>query len=358
MLYRETGQFKTSYAADAAVFPILQDRIGIALILAFAFLAVPLTFSDFWISAVLIPILVFSLAAIGLNLLTGYAGQISLGTGAFMGVGAYACYKLTTIFPEANIIVLMIVSGLAAAALGTLFGLPSLRIKGFYLAVATLAAQFFLSWCFVRVPWLYNYNVSGAIEVPTRTILGIPVTGPNAAPMTRYLLVLAIVVGLTWFASNLVRGRIGRMWMAVRDMDIAAELIGIRLFPTKLIAFAVSSFYCGVAGAMMVFLWFGAAEADSFNIDLSFRVLFMVIIGGLGSLIGSFFGAALIWGLPIVLRALPDVFGVSIRAATVEHLQFMIVGALIIFFLAVEPAGLARLWQIGKQKLRVWPFPY
>ncbi len=358
MLYRETGQFKTSYAADAAVFPILQDRIGIAAILAFAFIAIPLTLPDFWISAVLIPILVFSLAAIGLNLLTGYAGQISLGSGAFMGVGAYACYKLTTIFPDVNIILLIVVSGLAAAALGALFGLPSLRIKGFYLAVATLAAQFFLSWCFVRVPWLYNYNISGAIEVPTRTMLGVPVTGPNATPATRYLLVLAIVVGMTWVASNLVRGRIGRMWMAVRDMDIAAELIGIRLFRTKLIAFAVSSFYCGVAGAMMVFLWFGAAEADSFNIDLSFRVLFMVIIGGLGSLIGSFFGAALIWGLPIVLRSLPDALGVPIRAATVEHIQLMIVGALIIFFLAVEPSGLARLWQIGKQKLRVWPFPY
>ena len=306
MFYREAGQFKTSYAADAAVFPIRQDRIGIAAMLVFAFVVVPLAFSNFWIGAVLIPILVFALAAIGLNLLTGYAGQVSLGTGGFMGVGAYACYKLTTLFPEVNIIVLIVLSGFASAAVGTLFGLPSLRIKGFYLAVATLAAQFFLSWSFVRVGWLYNYNVSGAIEVPTRTLLGIAVTGPNATPATRYLIVLVIVVVLTWIASNLVRGRIGRMWMAVRDMDIAAELIGIRLFQTKLLAFAVSSFYCGVAGAMMVFLWFGAAEADSFNIDLSFRVLFMVIIGGLGSLIGAYFGAALIWGLPIVLRTLPE----------------------------------------------------
>ncbi len=358
MLYRETGQFKTSYEADAAVFPILQDRIGITIILAFAFVVVPLAFSQFWISVVLIPILVFSLAAIGLNLLTGYAGQISLGTGAFMGVGAYACYKLTTFFPDINIVVLILLSGFASAAAGTLFGLPSLRIKGFYLAVATLAAQFFLSWCFVRVPWLYNYNISGAIEVPTRTLAGVPLTGPNAAPAVRYLVVLTIVVAMTWAASNLIRGRIGRMWMAVRDMDVAAELIGIRLLPTKLLAFAVSSFYCGVAGAMMVFLWFGAAEADSFNIDLSFRVLFMVIIGGLGSLTGSFFGAALIWGLPIVLRGLPETFGVPLHAATVEHIQLMVVGALIIFFLAVEPNGLARLWQIGKQKLRVWPFPY
>ena len=358
MLYRETGQFKTSYEADAAVFPILQDRISIVLILAFAFVVVPLAFSQFWISVVLIPILVFSLAAIGLNVLTGYAGQISLGAGGFMGMGAYACYKLTTLFPDINIVVLIVLSGFASAAVGTLFGLPSLRIKGFYLAVATLAAQFFLSWCFVRVPWLYNYNISGAIDVPTRTLLGIPLTGANATPAVRYLVVLTIVVVMTWVASNLIRGRIGRMWMAVRDMDVAAELIGIRLLPTKLTAFAVSSFYCGVAGALMVFLWFGAAEADSFNIDLSFRVLFMVIIGGLGSLTGSFFGAALIWGLPIVLRGLPDVLGIPVRAATAEHIQLMVVGALIVFFLAVEPNGLARLWQIGKQKLRVWPFHY
>src|SRR5215468_5450439 len=250
MLYRETGQFKTSYAADAAMFPILQDRIGIAAILALAFLGVPLSLPDFWISAVLIPILVFSLAAIGLNLLTGYAGQISLGTGAFMGVGAYACYKLTTFFPDVNIVVLILLSGFASAVAGALFGLPSLRIKGFYLAVATLAAQFFLSWCFVRVPWLYNYNISGAIEVPTRTMLGIPVTGPNATPVTRYLIVLLLVVMMTWIASNLVRGRIGRMWMAVRDMDIAAELIGIRPLQAKLSAFALSSFVIGLSGAL------------------------------------------------------------------------------------------------------------
>jgi branched-chain amino acid transport system permease protein len=358
MLYREVGQYKTSYQADHAVFPLLQDRLGIAVILAFGFVVIPLVASEFVINSLLIPILIFSLAAIGLNLLTGYAGLVSLGTGGFMGVGAYACYKLATAFPGVNIIVPILASGFFSAAVGAAFGLPSLRIKGFYLAVATLAAQFFLSWCFVRVPWLVNYNVSGAIEVPTRTLFGIPITGPNATAVTRYLLVLAIVVAMTWVASNLVHGRIGRMWMAVRDMDIAAELIGIKLYRTKLLAFAVSSFYAGVAGALLVFLWLGAAEADSFNINESFLVLFMVIIGGLGSLIGSFFGAALILGLPIVLRALPGTLGVPINSATVEHLQFMIVGALIIFFLIVEPNGLARLWQIGKQKLRVWPFPY
>lgn len=280
MFYREVGQFKSSYAADQSIFPIAQDRIGVVVILAIAFIGIPLIGDDFFLNAVMIPFLVFSLATIGLNLLTGYAGQLSLGTGAFMGAGAYACYKLTTYFPDTNIIVLILLSGLAAAAIGIVFGLPSLRIKGFYLAIATLASQFFLEWCFIRVSWLYNDNISGAIEVPTRTVFDIAIVGPTAAPLTRYFVCLGIVVLLTWIASNIVRGRVGRSWMMVRDMDIAAELIGIKLLHTKLLAFAVSSFYCGVAGAMMVFLWLGAAEATSFSINVSFQILFMVIIGG------------------------------------------------------------------------------
>jgi branched-chain amino acid transport system permease protein len=358
MLYREAGQYKSDYAADMAVFPILQDRIGILVILTVAFVAFPLFGNDFVLNAVMIPFLIFALAAMGLNLLTGYTGLLSLGTGAFMGVGAYACLKLTTYFPQVNIIVWIVASGFFSAAVGVLFGLPSLRIKGFYLAVATLAAQFFLEWCFIRIPWLYNNSVSGAIQVPLRSLFGVPITGPTATPTTRYLIVLGIVVVMTWVASNLVHGRIGRMWMSVRDMDLAAELIGIRLLRAKLLAFAVSSFYCGVAGAMMVFLWYGGAEAEVFAIDQSFLVLFMVIIGGLGTLIGSFFGAALIYILPIALRAVPAKLGLPIHPAAAEQLTFVIVGALIIVFLIVEPNGLARLWQIAKQKMRVWPFPY
>jgi len=358
MLYREVGQFKTSYASDLAVFPIRQDRIGVAVILFVAFVVIPYFGNGFLLQAVMIPFLIYSLAAIGLNLLTGYTGLLSLGTGAFMGVGAYACYKLETLFPQIHILIWIVASGFVSAAVGVLFGLPSLRIKGFYLAIATLAAQFFLQWCFIRIPWLFNYNTSGALEASTRTLFDIPVTGPTATPQVRYLIVLTIVVVMTWIASNLVRGRIGRMWMAVRDMDIAAELIGIRLLTTKLLAFAVSSFYCGVAGAMMVFLWYGGAEADVFSINQSFFVLFMVIIGGLGSLLGSYLGAALIYILPIVLRIVPSELGIPLHPATVEHLSFIITGALIIFFLIVEPHGLARLWQITKQKLRVWPYPY
>jgi branched-chain amino acid transport system permease protein len=358
MLYREAGQYKTSYAADMAVLPIAQERVLLGVVVLLALVVIPLAGNEFLLNAVMIPFLIFSLAAIGLNLLTGYTGLLSLGTGAFMGVGAYACYKLTTLFPGVNLLIWVVVSGFFSAAIGTLFGLPSLRIKGFYLAVATLAAQFFLEWCFTRIPWLYNNNASGAIEVPLRTLLGVPITGPTATATTRYLAVLAIVAAMTWLASNLVHGRIGRTWMAVRDMDIAAELIGIRLLPTKLLAFAVSSFYCGVSGALMVFLWYGGAEADVFNINQSFFILFMVIIGGLGSIIGSYLGAALIFILPIAVRTMPPHFGLAIEGATAEHVTEMLVGALIIMFLIVEPAGLARLLQIAKQKLRVWPFPY
>ncbi len=358
MFYREAGQFKTSYRADQAIFPIRQDIIGIGLLLAFMFLVVPFTFNDFWLNSIMIPVLIFSLATIGLNVLTGYAGQISLGTGGFMGVGAYACYKLTTIFPDVNILVHILASGFFAAIVGVFFGIPSLRIKGFYLTVATLASQFFLEWSFGRISWLYNDNPSGAIEVPTRKLFDLPITGAHATSATRYVIVLTIVVVLTWVASNLIRGRIGRTWMAVRDMDIAAELIGIRLLHAKLTAFAVSSYFAGVAGALMVFMWLGAAEVESFDINHSFLILFMVVIGGGGSLVGSFMGATFLWVLPIMLRSAPQIVGLEISSATVEHVSFMITGGMIIFFLIVEPHGIARLWQIGKQKLRRWPFPY
>ncbi|MEM8750354.1 MAG: branched-chain amino acid ABC transporter permease [Pseudomonadota bacterium] len=358
MFYREAGQFKTSYKADQAIFPILQDRIGLGFILFIAIVAIPFLGNDFFLNSIMIPFLIFSLAAIGLNILTGYCGQLSLGTGAFMGVGAYSCYKLTTIFPDVNILIHIFASGFFAAAVGCVFGLPSLRIKGLYLAITTLAAQFFLEWCFIRIAWLYNYNDSGAIEVPTRTLFGTAITGASASPTTRYFVVLAIVILLTWVASNVIRGRIGRSWMMIRDMDIAAELMGIKPLNAKLSAFAMSSYFCGVAGALMVFMWLGAAEVESFDINHSFLFLFMVIIGGMGSLIGCFMGAAFIWVLPILIRAFPVSLGIDIGAATVEHITQLIIGSLIIFFLIVEPHGLARLWQITKEKLRNWPFPY
>ena len=358
MFYREAGQFKSDYATDQAMFPIPQDRYVVIAILAFAFLGVPLIANEYWLQAILIPFLVFSMAAIGLNLLTGYAGQLSLGTGGFMAVGGYMTYKFTTFWPELNIVACFLLSGLCAAGVGVVFGIPSLRIKGFYLAVATLAAQFFLVWTFNKVPWFYNYNPSGTVTAPPRTLFGVMFTGPEASAPARYLLALTVVVVFAFAAKNLVRGRIGRSWMAIRDMDVAAEIIGFRPFQTKLLAFAISSFYCGVAGAMSLFLWLGSVETEAYGIDISFQILFMVIIGGLGSILGSFLGAAFITLMPILLTNAPQFFGFSMASDLQKHIELMIFGGLIVFFLIAEPHGLARLWQIAKEKLRRWPFPY
>ena len=358
MFYRETGQFKSTYAADMALYPVREDRILVILFLVLGAVILPAIASEFVFQAMLIPFLIYYLAALGLNILTGYAGQLSLGTGAFMGVGAYACYKLITIFPDMNLLVAIFLSGFFSAGIGVIFGIPSLRIKGFYLAIATLAAQFFLSWLFTRWSWLYNDNTSGAIEVAPNQMLDITIAGPTAEPVVRYYIILGFVIVFTILALNITRSRIGRIWKAVRDFDIAAELIGIHLLKAKLSAFAVSSYIIGVAGALMVFLYKGAAEPILFDISLSFRILFMVIIGGLGSVLGSFFGSAFIVMLPVVINLVPSVLGIPVNSTVLEHINLMIIGGLIILFLIVEPHGFARLWALARQKLRLWPFPY
>lgn len=358
MIYRESGQFKTSYPADQAIFTLSQDRAFMWALYAALFVVLPMVASEYLFQAIMIPVLMYSVAALGLNLLTGYCGQISLGTGGFMAVGAVACFKLSTAFPEMNILVVFILSGMVTAGAGLIFGIPSLRIKGFYLAVATLASQFFLSWLFNKVAWFQNYAPSGTITMPPREMFGVLVTGAESSGMARYYFTLVIVVVLAFAAKNLVRGPIGRSWMAIRDMDIAAELIGFRPFQTKLLAFTVSSFYVGFAGALAFAVWLGAVEtAEAFDINQSFQILFMIIIGGLGSIAGSFMGAAFIVLLPIVLTNVM-VGGLGLEAVTAKHLEFVLFGSLIIFFLVVEPLGLARLWQIAKEKLRLWPFPH
>jgi len=359
LFYLETGQYRTTYAADQQIFPLRQDRIGIAVILVIAFAVLPLLASPYWLSTIMLPFLIYALAAIGLNLLTGYAGQLSLGTGGFMATGAFAAFKLTTAWPELNFVVVLLLAGLISAGVGVLFGLPSLRIKGFYLAVATLAAQFFLVWLYNKQPWFTNYSASGVISAPPREALpGLVVTGSGATPTAKYLFVLTLVVVLAWMAKNLTRSRLGRAWMAIRDMDIAAEIIGIRPTTTKLAAFAISSFYIGIAGALWAFTYTGAVEALAFEINVSFDVLFMVIIGGLGTILGGFLGAAFIVLLPIALNQALLALGLRNAVELASHLELMVMGALIVTFLILEPHGLARLWQIFKQKLRTWPFPY
>jgi branched-chain amino acid transport system permease protein len=358
LIYREAGQFKTSYASDQAIFPIVQDRVFVGLVALAAFVGVPLVASEYWLQAILIPFLIYALAALGLNLLTGYAGQLSLGTGGFMAVGAYAAFKLTTAFPALNIFVVFLLSGLVAAGVGLVFGIPSLRIKGFYLAVATLASQFFLIWLFNKVGWFVNYAPSGTITAPPRTVLGVMVTGPQSTAEVRYLVALGFLALFALVAKNLVRGRVGRSWMAIRDRDIAAEIIGVRPLRTKLLAFGISSFYCGIAGAELVFLYLGSAETQAFDINLSFLVLFMIIIGGLGSVLGSVLGAAFIVLVPIFLTNAPHTVGLNLPVALQKQIELMVFGGLILFFLIVEPHGLARLWQLTKEKLRLWPFPH
>ncbi len=358
MFYREAGDFKTSYQDDNQTFPIKFDRYRYYAVLFAAFAVIPFLVNDYWVNAIFLPFLIYSIAAIGLNILVGYCGQVSLGTGGFMAVGAYAVYKLMTAFPDVSFAIHVVLAGGVTAIVGVMFGLPSLRIKGFYLAVATLAAQFFLVWLFNRVPWFYNYSASGQINAPVRTVFGVEVTGPTAEPWAVYLFCLVFLTLCAIIARNLTRGSVGRKWMAIRDMDIAAEIIGVNPLTAKLSAFAVSSFFVGISGALFFGVYLGAVEVgEAFGINKSFLVLFMIIIGGLGSIFGSFAGAAFLVLLPVLLKNVL-VSGLGWPTDLAAHLEFMIVGGLIVTFLILEPHGLAQLWRVAKEKLRLWPFPH
>jgi branched-chain amino acid transport system permease protein len=358
MFYRENGQFKTSYRADQQIFAIAQDRWLVLALIAFAFIGVPFLVDEYMYRAILIPFLILALAAIGVNILVGYCGQISLGSGAFMAVGAYMAYNTYIRIDGMPLIVALLSGGFFATLVGIVFGIPSLRVKGLYLAVATLAAQFFADWAFLRIGWFTNNSSSGSVAVSNLQVMGWTIN----TPVEKYLFCLGFVVVFALLAKNLVRSAIGREWMAIRDMDVAAAVIGIRPMYAKLSAFAVSSFIIGVAGGLWGFVHLGSWEPAAFSIDRSFQLLFMVIIGGMGSIMGSFFGAAFIVVLPIFLNQflpyLGSVVGMEISTAAVSHTEFMIFGALIVWFLIVEPHGLAKLWSIGKQKLRLWPFPH
>jgi branched-chain amino acid transport system permease protein len=320
--------------------------------LLIAFVVVPFIGNDYWFSAVLVPLLVFSLAGLGLNLLTGFTGQLSVGSAAFMAIGAFATYNVVLRLPGVPLIVAFAFGGLVAALFGVLVGLPSLRIKGFYLIVSTLAAQFFVQWVFVKFSWFSNDSASGVISAPKLVVAGIDLSSPAG----RYLFTLTIVAALTWLAHNLVHSETGRHWRAVRDMDTAAAVIGIPIARVKLLAFAVSSFYLGVAGALWAFAYVGTVEPHGFDLARSFQILFIIIIGGLGSVPGSFIGAAFIVLFPVLLSNLASCYlGGIIDPGNVENAQKIVFGALIIAFLIKEPDGLARLLRGAGQRLRAWP---
>ncbi len=354
MFYRLSGQFKSGYGADQQIFPIRQDRYFIGALAVAAWFVVPMLADEYWLGAILIPFLILALAALGLNILTGYTGQLSLGTAGFMAVGAFAAFNFILRVPGMPFVAALFLAGLCAAAVGVVFGLPSVRIKGFYLAVATLAAQFFIEWVLTKFGWFSNHNPSGVISAQKIEILGYAFDTPRS----KYVLTLSIVAVMALAAKNMARTQTGRLWMAVRDMDLAAEVIGIDILRTKLTAFAVSSFYCGVAGALWAFAYLGSVEPQAFTLDRSFQILFMIIIGGVGTVLGAFLGAAFIVLMPIALNVGAHAFFPGVSTDLLSNLELVVFGGLIIFFLAVEPHGLARLWQIGKEKLRLWPFPH
>lgn len=355
MYYRQAGRFRTSYADDSRWLQFTEDRVALFTVMVIAYCVIPFTASDYWLAGVLIPWLALSLVAQGQNILMGFAGQHSLGSAGFMAVGAFACWNLLHRIDGMPFLLAILLAGVIAALVGIVFGLPSLRVRGIYLAVATLAAQFFIVWVIDKFGWFKDYDTSGIITAQDIVIFGYAFT----SPAEKYLVVLAVVTALTWVACNMARGSTGRNWMAVRDMDVAAEVMGLSLLRTKLQAFAISSFYCGVGGALFAYAYLQSVEPAAFDIYLSFRIMFMAIIGGLATILGPFLGAAFILLLPVFLNStFQGLFGAAIDATVISALEQVIFGVAIILFMIYEPLGLARLCQIGLDRLRNWPFKY
>jgi branched-chain amino acid transport system permease protein len=330
---------ETAQQKRARRFGPRQTLVLLALVIAFGI--IPLVTSDYWLSSIIIPTVVMGLAGIGLNLLMGYAGLVSLGSAAFMSIGAFSAYNLLLRVPFLPLPAALVLAGLIAAMAGVVFGLPSLRIKGFYLGASTLGAQFFFEWLFTNFHWFSNNTQTLTISAPRLALLGVDLSSATG----RYLLVAVTTAALAWFASSIVKSRIGRDWMSIRDMDTAAAVIGIRIAERKLQSFGVSAFFCGIAGALWAFAYLGTADAHAFNLDKSFQVLFIVLIGGTASISGNFLGAALIILTPIVLDRLVLATQLSayVDQGALSNLQRILFGAIIIILLIKEPDGLSSL---------------
>ena len=325
------------------------DIINFCVLMLLGLVIIP-TFikTEYWYTSILIPWLCLALATIGQQIVMGYTGQLALGAAGFMAAGAFACFNLILRVPELGFFGSLIVSGLIAAAFGILFGLPSLKVRGIYLMVATLASQFFIVWMIDKFGWFKNYDSSGIITAQDIVILGVPFT----TPLAMYLIIVFVVTILTLLAMNMARGSTGRNWMAVRDMDIAAESMGVSLLRTKVQAFAISAFYCGVAGALFAFTYLKSLEPVAFDIKLSFKILFMCILGGLGTINGAFIGAAFILLFPVLLNSVGNnVFHGAIDATIISSIEQVIFGLLMIIFMIYEPLGMAKLWETIKQKI-------
>jgi len=355
MIHRECGVLKTTYEADMALYPLPIARWAVGAVAVVFFGIVPLGLGEYYLSVANL-VWIAVIGALGLNILVGYTGQVSIGHGAFMSVGAYTAANLANRLGSPWPVYLL-AGGIMAALVGVVVGIPSLRIKGLYLAIATLAGQFIIEWIINHVTFISG-GVQASIEVAR------PRLGSMALDTQRdmYYFLLFFVVLATLGAMNLVRSRVGRAFIAIRDQDIAAEIIGINIFRYKLLAFAISSFYAGVTGVVYTY-FLGIANYEQFQLGVSVDYLAMIIIGGLGSIQGSIFGAFFITLLPIVIRRLMESFGgLFFDPGTVlnliPNLRVMLFGALIIFFLIVEPEGLNRLWRNIRNYFRIWPFAY
>jgi branched-chain amino acid transport system permease protein len=277
--------------------PQLGAWLPVVLLVVVAYVVPRLLNSDYLFEAILLPFLALSLAGVGLNVLTGYTGQVSLGSAAFMAIGAYAAFNINLRVAGVPLPVTILAAGVIAALIGVAFGLPSLRLRGFYLAVSTLAAQFFVQWALTKFPWFSNDSNSGVIDAPNLQVAGISFVSPQG----RYDFSLTVVVLLTALSWRLVSVKTGRDFMAVRDHETAARIVGVPVLKAKLVAFAFSSFIIGVAGVLWAFNYLRMVEPGGFNLDRSFQILFIVIIGGLSTIRGAFFGAAIIVVLPLLL---------------------------------------------------------
>jgi branched-chain amino acid transport system permease protein len=355
MFHRETGVFKTSYASDMALYPLPIARGTVIGLLVLFIVIVPLVFGEYYLSIINL-VLISIVGALGLNILVGYTGQISIGHAAFMSVGAYTAANLA-VRAGLPFWITLPAGGLMAAIVGAVVGIPSLRIKGLYLAIATLAGQLIIEWIINHVPWISG-GTQASIQVPRPSLFGFEMK--TQGELYFFLLFFALIAIVA--ALNLVRSRIGRAFVAIRDQDIAAEIIGIDIFRYKLIAFAISSFYAGVCGVLYTY-YFGIANYEQFQLGVSIEYLAMIIIGGLGSVLGSILGAAFVALLPLVIRTVMEsvggfFFAANEMATVVSSMRLVIFGALIIVFLVLEPEGLNRLWRNIRNYFRVWPFSY
>lgn len=327
----------------------LAGTLALPAILVIAYGVIPLFGSGYLIEAILMPFLALSLAGVGLNLLTGYAGQVSLGSAAFMAVGAFAAFNFNLRIEGLPLLFSIFGAGLSAAAIGIVFGLPSLRLRGFYLAVSTLAAQFFVQWALTKFGWFSNDNPSGVIDAPNLHVAGIDFT----SSIGRYYFSLIVVTGLTFFAWRVATSQTGRNFIAIRDNETAAKFIGVPVLKTKLLAFGLSSFIIGVAGVLWAFAYLRTVEPAGFNLDRSFQILFIIIIGGLATIRGAFLGAALIVVFPVALSRIGQFFlGDLFDSGVLDMSQRIVLGALIIAFLILEPEGLAALARRLTERLR------